>query len=143
MKYPFSENSLQKLETCHYDLQLIFKAVALSVDCSIICGHRDEEAQNEAFANHKSKLKFPQSNHNKMPSMAVDAMPYPIDWSDLPRLYYFGGIVKATAQQLYQTQSISHLIRWGGDWDNDNSFTDNLFNDLGHFELRKPNDSDN
>ena len=42
----------------------------------IVCGHRNKEDQNKAFAEGKSKLKWPKGKHNKLPSQAVDAAPY-------------------------------------------------------------------
>jgi peptidoglycan L-alanyl-D-glutamate endopeptidase CwlK len=131
----FGKSSLTRLETSHEDLQLLFLQVVSTFDCSIICGHRDEEAQNKAFNDNLSKLKFPNSKHNSYPSMAIDVIPYPVDWHDLKRMHYFAGYVKATAEQLKKDQLISHDIRWGGDWDSDTQVNDQTFIDLPHFEL--------
>jgi hypothetical protein len=125
----FSGRSTARLLECHEDLQLLFFQVVKNFDCSIMCGHRGEEAQNEAFDKGYSKLKFPQSKHNKTPSMAVDVIPYPIDWDDTNRMYFFGGYVKGIAEGL------EVKIRWGGDWDRDTEIDDQSFIDLPHFEL--------
>lgn len=134
----YSETSLKRLETAHPDLRVLFMKVIEGVDNSIIVAYRSEDSQNKAFEEGKSKLRYPNSNHNLLPSMAIDAAPYPIKWDDLKRFYYFAGFVKATAQQLLESGKIHHKIRWGGDWDSDNDFSDQNFNDLVHFELIKP-----
>lgn len=125
----FSQSSYQRLKSCHPDLQKLFMRVVENYDCTIIEGYRNEEDQNAAFKAGKSKLQYPHGKHNQNPSLAVDVAPYPIDWSDLPRFYHFGGYVLAKAEELGIT------IRWGGDWDQDLSFSDQLFDDLVHFEL--------
>ena len=131
----FSDRSLSKLETCHEDLQTLFKVVVDSYDCSIICGHRDQESQEQAVRDGFSKVNFPNSQHNSLPSMAVDVVPYPVDWQDTNRFYHFGGYVKAVAEQLLAENVISHEIRWGGDWDRDTDLNDQTFMDLVHWEL--------
>lgn len=131
----YSDTSKRRLATCHKDLQVIFSAVIFQFDCSILCGHRDEAAQMEAYNDGLSQLKWPQSKHNKKPSMAVDVAPYPIDWQDLDRFRYFAGYVMGVADTLHSDGLISHRLRWGGDWDRDTQVKDNSFNDLPHFEL--------
>ena len=49
---------------CHEDLQKIFKYVIAFFDHTIICGHRTEEKQNQAYKKGYSKLKYPNSKHN-------------------------------------------------------------------------------
>jgi len=131
----YSVRSRENLKTCHKDLRAIFNAVILHYDCTIIQGHRGEAEQNEAYREGKSQLKFPQSKHNKSPSMAVDVAPYPIDWSDLDRFRHFAGYAQGVSDMLHSQGMISHRLRWGGDWNMDKQFRDNSFNDLPHFEL--------
>lgn len=131
----FGKSSLTRLETCHEDLQLLFLQVVNTFDCSIICGHRGQDEQDEAFKKNLSKLRYPNSKHNSMPSMAIDVIPYPVNWKDLKRMHYFAGYVKAIAEQLKKDQLMSHDIRWGGDWDSDTQVNDQTFIDLPHFEL--------
>jgi len=126
----FSDRSNRKLQTAHPDLRKVFEEVVGFFDCTILFGHRDEETQNEAFATGASTKKWPDSNHNALPSLAVDAAPYPIDWKDRERFTYFAGQVVATAR------SMGIELRWGGDWDGDTEVKDNGFDDLVHFELR-------
>ena len=135
MKYKFSQNSLNKLFTCHMDLQLLAREVIKYIDCSVITGHRNARDQEAAYIFHKSQLRWPNSKHNKEPSLAFDLTPYPLDWNDSKKFYYFGGFVMAIAARLYKDNVISHKIRWGGDWDMDHDVNDQNFNDLVHFEL--------
>ncbi|WP_232367585.1 M15 family metallopeptidase domain-containing protein [Alteromonas pelagimontana] len=53
----------------------------------------------------------------------------------------FAGFVQCVARQLYAEGKITHLVRWGGDWDMDGQTLDQKFNDLPHFELYKPSKS--
>jgi peptidoglycan L-alanyl-D-glutamate endopeptidase CwlK len=129
----FSNASMEKLATCHPDLQRLFREVVKHVDCTIICGHRGEAEQNAAVAAGNSKVKWPTGKHNKAPSLAVDVMPCPVDWSgsraNIEHLTYFAGIVKGIAL----TMGIS--IRWGHDWDRDGKPDDAGFVDRPHYEL--------
>ena len=129
----FSQTSTDRLNTCDKRLQMIFNEVIKHVDCTIICGHRGQADQDKAFAEGKSQKKWPNGQHNKLPSMAVDVSPFPIDWSSkskvLARFYFFAGYVKSVAD------SMNIKIRWGGDWDSDMDFTDQTFDDLPHFEI--------
>lgn len=126
----FSERSLTRISTCDPRLICLFRRVVETFDCTIIEGHRTETAQNTAFANGTSKLKWPDSLHNARPSMAVDAVPFPINWEDRERFHYFAGYVKGVAEMMRVD------IRWGGDWDSDTEVVDNRFDDLAHFELK-------
>ena len=125
----FGKTSKKNLNTCHEDLFDLFNEVIKYFDCSILEGHRGEEDQNKYFKEGKSKVKFPRGRHNAYPSNAVDVVPYPVDWNDTNRMYYFAGIVKGIAE----TMEIK--IRWGGDWDGDTEVKDTKFKDLPHFEL--------
>lgn len=133
--YYFSQQSLDKLSTCHRDLQILFNEVIKYFDCKVIEGFRDQEAQEKAFAEGKTQLHWPNGNHNHLPSTAADVYPCPIDLNDISRFYYFAGFVKGIAATLKADGKITHDIRWGGDWNNNTEIKDNHFNDLVHFEL--------
>ncbi len=124
----FGKTSLEKLVTCHPDLQRLFNEVIKHYDCTILEGHRSNEDQLKAFNAGKSKIKSG-GKHNHLPSLAVDVAPSPLDWKDKEKFYHFIGFVKATAIQL------GIRIRCGGDWDGDNNLKDQTFFDLPHFEL--------
>jgi len=131
----FSKSSQEKLDTCHRDLRVLFNYVIKGYDCTVVCGTRSEEAQTKAFNDGFSKVKYPHSKHNSLPSMAADVVPYPIDWRDLNRMRVFAGYVLGIADMLKRTGAIEHNIRWGGDWNRDTMLSDNRFNDFPHFEI--------
>jgi len=133
----FSKTSLERLSTCHPDLQTLFNEVIKYFDCAVIVGHRGQAEQDAAFRDGLSKLKWPNGQHNSMPSMAADVAPYPIDWKDTKRFCYFAGVVMGIAETLLEQGKISHKIRWGGDWNMNSQVKDETFHDLPHFELRK------
>ena len=126
----FSGKSLERLKTCHPDLQRLFTEVIKHYDCTVTCGHRGKDEQDEAVRTGASKLAWPNSKHNQLPSIAIDVVPFPIDWNDTSRFYHFAGFVLATAKQL------GIEIRWGGDWNSDLKFRDEKFKDLPHYELK-------
>lgn len=149
----FGRTSVARLSTCHPLLQRLFQRVVLDYDCTVLEGHRGQQAQDRAFAEGNSKLKWPNGNHNAYPSLAVDVAPYDaalkgVNWktrvvdvngkvdkeglANLMRFYHFAGVVKGMAVLL------GIQIRWGGDWDGDNYFNDQTFNDLVHFEVVPP-----
>jgi peptidoglycan L-alanyl-D-glutamate endopeptidase CwlK len=125
----FSKKSRVSLESCHSDLQKLFDEVIKHFDCTVLQGHRGKELQNEYYRTGRSKVKYPMSKHNSFPSLAVDVAPYPINWNDKERFYFFAGYVKAMADQM------GIKIRWGGDWDGDTNVRDQTFMDLPHYEL--------
>lgn len=126
----FSGASAFRLSTCDWRLQQLFNEVVKTWDCTILEGFRDKAAQEAAFEAGKSKEHWPNGKHNHSPSLAVDAAPYPIDWSNSARFYYFAGYVLGIAENL------AIPIRYGGDWDSDGNPRNQSFNDLVHYELR-------
>jgi len=126
----FSRRSLSNLSTCDPRLQDLFNEVIKYTDCTVLCGHRPKTEQDKAFGEGKSKVRWPDSKHNKSPAMAVDVAPYPIDWNDMHRFYMFVGLVRGIAYQM------GIDIRVGADWDGDMQWKDQNFHDLPHFELR-------
>lgn len=131
----FSLISLRRLKTCHPHLQYVLMAAIERFDFTVLCGHRTEQEQNEAFNNKKSKVQYPNSKHNVFPSLAVDIAPY---FADLPHIRWnrknefilLAGICIGIADE----KRIK--LRWGGNWDQDNEIiTDQTFIDLPHLEL--------
>ena len=130
----FGKRSMERLETCHPELQRLFKEVVKYYDCSVLCGHRGETEQNQAYDEGRSKLRFPESKHNKKQSIAVDVAPYfknrpHIRWDDMNKFYEFEGFVLGVASQL------GIRIRSGLNWDMDDELKDQTFFDGPHFEL--------
>ena len=126
----FSQQSKDQLATCDARLQQVFNEVIKHFDCKVLEGHRNKEKQDAAYASGHSKLKWPNGNHNSMPSKAVDVIPFPIDWADRERMTLFAGFVIGIAQ------GMGIDIRWGGDWNENTKVKDNSFDDLVHFEVK-------
>lgn len=130
--------SLDKLQTCDKRLINLVMVVAARIPLKVIDGFRNEAAQMAAFnANpKKSQQPWPESKHNKIPSLAIDIVPLEkvdgkefIDWNDRERMTLIAGLMLNEAYH----QGIN--LRWGGDWNGDYSVKDNKFDDLPHFEI--------
>lgn len=128
-RYSLSPRSKSELETCDDRIQrVIFKALEL-IDVSVLDGFRDADEQNKAFETGKSKVKFPDSKHNKKPSLAVDVAKSPIDWNDVNSFYFLAGTILTIAH--YEGVK----LRWGGDFNRDGNMKNDKFIDLPHFEI--------
>lgn len=125
----FSQTSLDRLKTCDPRLQVLLLEAINHVDFSVLCGRRNEVEQNEAFKAGKSTKQWPNSKHNKLPSLAVDIAPYPIDWSDKAAFAYLQGYIRRIADELQIP------IRWGGDWNRNWRTEDERLIDMPHIEL--------
>lgn len=125
----FSSHSLQRLATCDSRLVGVFNTVIQHVDCTVLCGHRNRQQQEEAFSKGTTRLHWPASKHNHVPSQAVDVAPFPIDWQNMHRFYFFAGYVLGTAKQM------GIDLRSGLDWDQDFQTSDQILIDGPHFEL--------
>lgn len=115
----------QVQQVCDFILQEV-------ADVSLITGHRTEAEQNALYPAF-TKVKWPNSQHNHYPSLAVDLQPYPYPDHEgelREQLTYIAGRVV----QWGIHEGIN--VRWGGDWDRDGDITDNKFDDLFHFEVR-------
>lgn len=132
-----SSISEQRLNTCHRSLQILVKSVAKELELQVIEGHRNKQRQDDAFKAGKSKLRWPNSKHNQLPSLAVDLAPVSyrengtrwIDWNNRQAFLSMAEIV------MKHSKKLGIPVRWGGDWDSDPS-TPNRFDDLVHFELK-------
>ena len=116
----FGKRSLERLATCHPDLQIIAHELIKRMDVTVLCGYRGEEEQNEAFRRGASQLQYPESKHNQVPSRAIDLAPYPISWSDIPRFEKMLVFIKDIALE----KDIK--LRFGADFS---------FKDYPHIEL--------
>lgn len=102
-----SKTSIQKLNTCHTDLQKLIYAVAKEEKCAVICGFRGRYEQEKAYYSGKSKARFGQSKHNFKPSLAVDIVPLPLDWNDIPAFERLGEKIMAKAEEM------GIKVKWG------------------------------
>jgi peptidoglycan LD-endopeptidase CwlK len=113
---PLGKASRARLSTCHIELQALIEAVAVGIDqgdlqyagvqdIEVTCGHRGEADQNKAFKDKTSKVKWPKSKHNRVPSDAVDVVPYPERWSSERKLEilhaYIAGVAHAQGLDLF------------------------------------------
>lgn len=126
----FSGKSKARLSTCHPQIIQVMNVAIRKVDFTILHGHRGEAEQTKLYAGGLSKLQWPDSTHNKKPSLGIDIAPWPIDWEDRERFVFVAGIVLGVAECL------GFNFRWGGDWDGDTDLHDQTFMDLGHFEVK-------
>lgn len=133
----FSQTSLKNLEQVHPVLQAILNIAIQYMDFTVLDGFRSEEEQNRYYEEGTSKVRWPDSKHNKSPSHAVDVAPWPIDWSNEERFYYVCGFIMGVGELYLWSQGLSNQItlRYGGDWDRDSEVKDQTFMDLGHIEL--------
>jgi len=123
----YGTSSKERLATCSQNIQAVMYGVIECLpwtdpvsgitidDCTIIEGHRNEFRQNYLYDTKKSKARYPDSRHNKLPSDAVDAAPYHataphIHWNDKEEFIAFGRLVKQVSEALEIN------IRSGTDW---------------------------
>ena len=124
----FSKRSLDNLNQCHPDLITICNHAIKDMDFTVICGHRGEMEQNAAYKLGNSKLKFPRSKHNKVPSLAFDFIPFPFrGWNNREDFIKVANFIKGVAVTLKHEGKIDHEIEYGGDWVN--------FKDYPHIQL--------
>ena len=132
MAYKFSHRSEKELASVHPDLQQLAREVINFYDFSVRKGHRERADQDLAFETGASKTPWPESKHNKIPAEAFDLAPYLHNKKITQKEYYmFAGFVLGVAAEL------DIPIRFGGDWDGDREVTDQTFNDLFHFEMKR------
>lgn len=131
----FGTSSRRRLEECDIRIQEILNEIIEHFDCTVLTGHRNEEEQNKKYAAGESKVKWPNSKHNTLPSKAVDVSPWPIPgnwgakWKDRVKFYELKAII------FFVASKNGVKIRFGGDWDQDGDYNDNTFDDLVHFEI--------
>lgn len=134
MGFRYSAKSEAKLETCCWQLQLLMRYVLQKWDNTIMEGHRTDEKQEELFAAKMSKKRGGESKHNRLPSLAVDVVPFVNGKPSFNQHHcmFFAGYVLAVAELL------NIPVRWGGNWDGDGEVvTDQSFQDLCHFEIEE------
>ena len=129
----FGKCSLENLSQLDPRLQDVLSSAIDIVDFAIICGYRGQKDQDAAYAAGNSSLKYPESNHNKQPSLAADLIPTPFldpdDWNDRPRFAFLMGVIKGVAN----TKGIR--VRFGFDWDGDTNWKEHKLQDWPHVEL--------
>lgn len=137
----FGRGSKTKLHTCHQLLQSIALEVVSEFDCAVDYGYRNKILQDSLVERGVSKLYYPKSRHNKIPSMGIDLIPYingRKTWNERQALF-FAGYVKAIGEAMTKAWNNKFRTRFtfrlGADWDCDDNVNDQTFHDICHFEL--------
>jgi len=125
----FSNKSESELVTCDDRIIVIMRTAIQFFDFAVLKGWRGEAEQNKAYADGNSKLKYPESKHNKQPSLGIDIAPSPLNYKHANDFIYLAGMIMGIAKLL------GYKLRWGGDWNRNNNTYDENFADLGHFEI--------
>lgn len=125
----FSKTSEERLKTCHPDIVAVCRELIKQYDFSILCGRRNKEEQELAFMNGNSKLQYPNSKHNAIPSVAIDIVPYPINWDDLSRFQEMWIRFDTLAKYFKECGKITSDFEWGGNW--------KTLKDYPHIEIKK------
>ena len=115
-----TEKDLEMLSSVDGSLQLIVVEAESIIPLKVVEGHRDQAAQEAAFAAGWTKLHWPNGKHNSLPSRAVDIAPLyydhgvgKIDWTDMIAFGRIMGVVHAVAS------SHGVKLRFGCDWNGD------------------------
>lgn len=142
----FSKSSLQRLATCHPDLQAVLNEAIKYIDFSVVEGYRTQADQEKYFKEGKSKTKESKHLLRYCPeyggaySYAVDVVPYfysipHSDFEDREEFCLLAGVILSTAKRLKEAGKIKNDIRWGGKWSRER-INRNTFFDGPHFEIK-------
>ena len=134
MMNTWGKQSLAERATSDPWLNDIGDVVLQIKDHSVVKGHRGRKEQDAAFfaTPQRTKLRWPNGNHNAMPSKAQDVRSYPFPEKEQEQreeqLYLLG---------LYKGVAVMKDIplRTGADWDRDGEILDNGFDDFFHVEI--------
>jgi peptidoglycan L-alanyl-D-glutamate endopeptidase CwlK len=157
--FEFGRKSKAEVKSCHSDMQKVLNlSIKRSkVDFGVSEGARSIRVQQAYYAIgrtvelHRRPITYVDgvtklSAHNKIPSDAADIYIYhpmksireDIIYNRL-HLSYVAGVIDSCTKELFDKEEITHVIKWGGNWDGDGIIgLDQKFNDLPHFELIKP-----
>lgn len=149
MEYKFSQQSLERLETCHEDLQIVAKGAIKEspYDFGISYGYRSPDEQFELYKKGriyidnrwriKDKKKIvtyldgftKRSKHNIHPAEAFDIFCYNNDKITWNHKYYLETAlhILEIAEKLFLDEKITNRMIWGGYW--------KLFHDYPHFQI--------
>lgn len=134
-----NDSSLRKLETCHVDLQRVVSAVDKKVGLIVLVGHRTKEEQDKAFAEGRSQKRWPNGEHNKFPSTAVDIaplVPTGLNMWDVHDLRVRCKWWELCYCMLRTAENFGIPVRWGMDWNGDGDITDTRLQDWPHWEMK-------
>ena len=138
--YVLGKTSTANLVGVHPELVAIVKrALELStVDFKVDCGVRTPERQAELYAQGRTKPGQVVTwtltskhfiNKSTRYGHAVDLIPLPVDWTNLPAF-------DAVAKAMFQAAKERNIeLRWGADWDQDGNPRERGETDSPHFEI--------
>lgn len=141
----FSKSSRAKLDTCHPKIKLIMERAIKRTDFKVLFGNRSEEEQLELFKQGRKfyngkwvKIgktvtdkdgKVNKSEHNYLPSHAIDIAPWPINWNDLD------GFIQLKEIIFEEAEALGIKLIWGADWDGDGNIAEHSLQDYPHYQL--------
>jgi peptidoglycan L-alanyl-D-glutamate endopeptidase CwlK len=128
---------MDRLKTCHPDLQKLLIEAIKHYDITIIEGIRTKERQEELVRTGMSKtMNSMHLDQGDGYSHAVDCALWPIDWQDRDRFVFLQGFLKGLAIMMKEKGEITHDLRLGIDWDDDGNIKEHSFFDGPHIEIR-------
>ena len=132
----FGERSEGNLENVDNALVEVCRFVIQKFDFTVLCGWRGEAEQNRAYPKY-TKVKFPNSKHNIMPSMAVDLIPYDAKYGTIVSWTSYEEMAMLAGHMLMAAFALSVELRWGHDWNRNGILWDERGKlvDRPHFEL--------
>ena len=117
----FSKKSIGYLNNAHPNLRCVANEAIKHFDFMVVESFRGKTAQETAYAKGNSRAKFGQSPHNYSPALAIDIVPYPVDWNDLKRFDEMGAVFLKAAE------TCGVKVTWGKNF--------STLKDYPHFEL--------
>lgn len=127
----FGEESSRNLEGVDPRLVNVCATAIKIMDFKVLDGLRTVEEQKINVARGKSwtmnskHLPDPKTGYSR----AVDLAPWPVSWEDKEMFCVLAGVMRTVAFG----QGIK--LRWGGDWNQNDSTRDEKNRDYGHFEI--------
>lgn len=125
MANKFSNESIAMLQGVDSRLVRICELALQVMDFKVVDGVRTLDEQRINVARGKSWT----MNSKHLDGLAVDLAPWPVNWKDTEVFCVLAGVMKAAAH------TIGVKLRWGGDWNSNNSTVDERSRDYGHFEI--------
>jgi peptidoglycan L-alanyl-D-glutamate endopeptidase CwlK len=130
----WSEQSQKVYDELDPRLQVLVTRIRDEVhDISLLQGFRDREEQNTMFENDASMVRWPDSKHNRKPSLAIDLQPYP-RYAEDTYLWCQLGYIAGAALIIAREEGFE--IRWGGNWNCESPILGQKFKDLWHIEIK-------
>lgn len=132
-----SKESEAALEHAHPLLVQLVREASKLVSIEVLESRRGRREQEAAFKRKASKAHFGDSAHNYDPAIALDIVPEPLDWTNLPAFkrvhMVIGQYNPDTGNGFGLARDKKIPIRSGADWNMDGSTSDGW--DWPHIEL--------